>query len=154
MNAPPLFVYVAAPYEDGPFVRTVHDRLVSIGVRPTSRWAYNTDGSIEQIARFAPGELRRRAHENDADMRGSDLVLVLARHGGGGEMFAEARLALEWGKAVMWVGQRTTLTAWRSGVLRFADLNDALVALDAIKDRHAEGYRGSLLTMIGRTACA
>ncbi len=121
-------IYVAAPYEDAGYVREhVHERLRALGFEPTSRWAETARGP-EDFARFSADELRVIAEGNDLDVAGSKAVLVLARAGAGGEMFAEARLALAMGIPCIWVGRRT-LSAWRLGVVRAADLDEALEIL-------------------------
>lgn len=146
-----LLVYVCAPFEDGAFVRALHERLETLQLTPTSRWAEHAT-SREDFARYSPVQLREYARRNDADLRGSDVALVLARHGGGGEMFAEARLALEWGKAVVWVGKRHTLSAFRSGVVRTEDLDTGIARLVLMRERHLEGYRGELLAHLSGAA--
>lgn len=121
-------VYVAAPFADGAFVREhVHERLASVGATPTSTWVHASAGP-EDFSRYTIEALREAAARNDADIRRSDVVLALARDGAGGEMFAEVRYALEIGRPVLWVGRRI-LSAWRVGVVRCDDLDDALTAL-------------------------
>lgn len=142
--------YVAAPFADAAFVRVVHEHLVNIGVTPTSTWAMHAYGP-EDFSRFAPEELARIAEKNDADVRGSDVVLVLARDGAGGEMFAEARFAITLGRPVVWSGRRT-LSAWRRGVVRVDDLDDAIAVLAGMRARHAEGIRGELLAHLAKGA--
>lgn len=145
MKAP--LVYVCAPYADGAVVRTmVHPALRERGFLPTSSWADEAFGP-EDFARFSPSALRSACARNDADLRGSDIVLVLARHGAGSEMFAEARIASEWGKPLVWVGRRT-LSAWRSGVVLVESLDDAFDTLERMKTPWVEGYRGLLLAQI------
>lgn len=143
-------VYVAAPFSDAGVVRVVHDRLGTLGIVPTSRWVDQASGA-EDFARFEPSRLRAIAAQNDADLRGSDALLVLARAGAGGEMFAEARVGLDWGKAVVWVGRRI-LSAWRSGVVLVEDVDDAFPVLSAMRERHAEGHRGHLLAHLAGSA--
>ena len=147
-----LNVYVAAPYEDGAFVfQGVHERLRALGMTPTSTWAEHAIGR-EDFSRYTPARLREFAVRNDADLRAADVALVLARAGAGGEMFAEARVAIDWGKPVVWCG-RLILSAWRSGVVRAEDLDAALSILVAMQAKHAEGYRGHLLAhLVGSTA--
>lgn len=145
-----LLCYVAAPYADAAFVRVVHDHLLAVAITPTSSWATTARGP-EDFSRFSPPELRRVAAQNDADLRGSDVCLVIARDGAGGEMFAEARVALEWGKPIVWTGRRT-LSAWRSGVVLAEDLDAAILLLVAMRDRHSEGYRGHLLAHLAQGA--
>lgn len=150
---PPFFVYVAAPFDDGAIVRDcLHDRLRLHGMRPTAQW-FDAPRGPEDFTRFSPDELQRRALRNDADVRGSDVVFALPRRGAGGEMFAEIRVALEWGKSVVWVGERRTLSAWRAGVVRVDDFDAGLGILCAMRDQHARGIRGQLLAhMVGSAA--
>lgn len=145
-----LLAYVAAPYEDAAFIRIVHERLQQHDIQPTSRWAESARGA-DDFAAMTPAALRSAAADNDADLRGSDAVLVIARSGAGGEMFAEARLGLEWGKPVVWTG-RLTLSAFRSGVVRAVDLDDAISVLLSMQRALAEGYRGHLLAHLARSA--
>lgn len=121
-------VYVAAPYDAAGFVREhVHERLRSIGLDPTSRWAEHALGP-ENFDHFSPADLRLIAEANDRDVERSDVVLVIARAAAGGEMFAEARYALMLGKHLVWVGRRI-LSSWRHGVERVEDLDAAMVHL-------------------------
>lgn len=117
-------VYVAAPFQDAPMVREVHERLVALGATYTSTWAESAVGE-EDFSKFTPTQLARIADSNDEDVRRSDIVLVMARHGAGGESFCEARLAIDLGRRVLWVGRRI-LSAWRPGVIRCEDLDEAL----------------------------
>ena len=121
-------VYVAAPFSDADIVRSVHARLADIGIFAASSWAEHAIGR-EDFSKYTPDELRRFAAVNDADLRLADVCLVLARYGAGAEMFAEARLAIEWGKPVVWVGRRT-LSSWRDGVTYCETLEEALRAID------------------------
>lgn len=120
-------VYVAAPFEDAGIVRAVHDRLRSLGIEPCSTWAESARG-IEDFSAFTPARLRSLAEQNDRDVAEARAVLVMARPGAGGEMFAEARLALAMSIPVVWLGRRT-LSAWRAGVTRAEDLDDAISTL-------------------------
>lgn len=122
-----LRVYVAAPFADAHVVRDVHERLLSLGMLPTSTWATTANGE-EDFSAYTPERLRDFALANDADVRRSHALLVMARAGAGGEMFSEIRIALEWGKPVFWVGRRT-LSAYRNGVVLCDDVDEALGAL-------------------------
>lgn len=121
----PLPVYIAAPYADAPLVRAVAARLATYRAVSTATWSNNADGP-EQLAALPIAQVRRLAATNDRDLLASCLVLVLAREGAGGEMFAEVRLALEYGISVVWVGARRPLSAYREGVLRVDDVDAAL----------------------------
>lgn len=138
-----ISVYVAAPFVDSPLVREVHERLVLIGARPTSSWAEQAQGP-EDFTITVVDVLRDAAAANDRDLRASDVCLVLAREGVGGEMFAESRMAIAWQKAVVWVGRRT-LSAWRRGVVRADDLDDAIAIVAEMAEPYALGRRGVLL---------
>ncbi len=124
-------VYVAAPYADAALVRDVHSRLGEYDVGYTSQWAVRADGP-EDISRYTVEARRNEAYANDAAVKACDVCLVLAREGAGGEMFAEARLAQEWEKPIVWVGRRT-LSAWREGVIRVEDLDQAIERIIRIK---------------------
>lgn len=146
-----LLVYVSAPFEDDAVVRAVHDRLEDLHITPTSRWA-DYDMSASSFAKYAPTQLRQVAIQNDADLRGSDVVMVLARAGAGDEMFADARMAIEWKKAVVWVGKRRTLTAWRAGVVIVDDIDAGIKTLVRMREKHLDGYRGELLAHLAGAA--
>jgi hypothetical protein len=135
-----FLVYVAAPFQDAANVRGVIDRaLRDRGLSPSSTWADRA--GVVDVEGDAALEVAR---ENDLELRASDVVLVLARPGVGGEMFAEARLALEWGKPLVWFGRRS-LSAWRSGVVRAESFEEALDCLVLMQRLHADGARGLLL---------
>lgn len=126
-------VFVAAPFEDAAFVREhVHERLCALSMTPVSRWVHEAAGP-EDFSRHSPERLRRIAEQNDHDLRVSDALLLIARHGASGESFAEARMALAQQKPVVWCGQRLTLSAWRDGVRRVADLDEALGELVVVR---------------------
>lgn len=142
-----LTVYVCAPYEDAAIVHAlIHTRIEELGLAWTSRWAAHSRGP-EDFASLTPDALRAAAEENDRDVMSADVVLVMARKGAGGEMFAEARFALEHGKALVWTGRRT-LSAWRRGVVRCEEVKEALNVLAAMKVHHARGARGELLAQM------
>lgn len=140
-------VYVAAPYDDAAFVRdVVHPKLVELGTLPMSQWAEKAAGP-EDFSKMTVDALRAAARENDRDLRASAIVLVIARAGAGGEMFSEARLGVEWGKALVWVGRRT-LSAWRTGVVRVDTLDAAFDVLVRMVVDYREGARGHLLASL------
>ena len=125
-----LSVYCAAPYEDAQLVRQVHGRLRLMGATVTSRWAEEAIGA-EDFAKFTPSVLQAIAEANDADVAAANLVIVLARPGAGGEMFAECRYALTMRTPVYWTG-RLTLSAWREGVTRFGSLEELLASVETL----------------------
>jgi hypothetical protein len=126
-------VYVAAPYEDGGHVRDyIHPRLSELGMGYTSLWAESAGGA-EDITALTEKQLRDIADQNDQCIRHSHAMLVLARKGAGGEMFAEARLAHELRLMIVWAG-RLTLSAWRDRVTRVSDLDGALEALNNLSN--------------------
>lgn len=105
-------VYVAAPYVDRFHVRLLHRAMPALGLAPTSKWAETDEDEFD----MPQARLRELANENDRAIRMSDVVLVIARDGVGGEMFAEARYAISRLVPVYWVG-RKILSAHRPGVL-------------------------------------
>jgi hypothetical protein len=117
-------VYVAAPYTDAEEVRAIHAHLRMIGCSPTSQWASQALGP-EDFSLMTPDQIADIAHANDRDVLSSQMVLVVARAGAGGEMFAEARFASYHRIPIVWVG-RLTLSAWRKGVTRCVDVVAAL----------------------------
>jgi len=120
-----MHVYVAAPYMDAPLVRALHQQLTSARFTPTSSWADEATGA-EALDALSPAEVRRIAKANDEDLHRAHVLIVLAREGAGAEMFAEARLALEYETAVIWVGARRPLSAYRAGVVRVDTAQQAL----------------------------
>ena len=117
-------VYVAAPFEDAHRVCEIHERLRQFGIEPTSDWAVGAYGP-EALHEHSADRLRGFALGNDVSIRRADAILVLARAGVGGEMFAEARYAWDLRKPIVWVGRRT-LSAYREGVVLAEDTDDAL----------------------------
>lgn len=139
-----LRAYVAGPYSTAYFIRSlVHERLRQINVEPTSSWAELATGP-EDFARFSPAAIRNAAAKNDADLRGSHVLLVVDLAGTGRETYAELRLALEWNKACVFLG-RPALSAFRSGVVRVANLDGAIDILARMRLALEQGYRGQLL---------
>lgn len=128
-------VYVAAPYEDAEQVRGIHKLLREAGLEMTSRWAEQATGA-EDFSTFKPWELACLARANDADLLSSHAVLVMARKGAGGEMFAEARIAIHVGIPVFWFG-RKTLSAWRPGVTQCESLDDVIGRLSRFAWDHS-----------------
>lgn len=122
-----MHLYVAAPYPDIAMVRQLHMKLETIDIVPTSSWASGADN--EDFSKFTPMQLRRAAEANDQDIHRAHAVLVIARPGAGGEMFAEARYAEMLGMPIFWVG-RLTLSSWRPNVVRCASIEEALVHLE------------------------
>ncbi len=132
-------VYVAAPFQDARSVFEVHESLRELRLEPSSSWvALALVVGAEDFSRFTPERLRELAETNDLDVASSKAMLVLAREGVGGEMFAEARLALMMGIPVVWLGRRT-LSAWRLGVVRAESLDEALALVSKLV---VEGYPG------------
>jgi nucleoside 2-deoxyribosyltransferase len=119
-----MILYVASPYDTAPEVRELHKRLTTLGIAFTSMWAEQANGA-EDFSKFSPEKLKDIAEENDAHVRAADAVLVLSRETGGRETYAEARYALSQQKHVFWVG-KLTLSAWRDGVTRCENIDDAL----------------------------
>jgi hypothetical protein len=112
-------IYVCAPFDDRVYVRSVHAQLVESGLKPMSTWANASEDenwSDEEAVRLA-------TFENTSQMATSDAMLVIARPGAGGEMFAEIARAQTWGKPIFWVGRRI-LSAFRPGVFRLGDCDD------------------------------
>ncbi|WP_394825007.1 hypothetical protein [Pendulispora albinea] len=123
------FIYVAAPYEDALLVREVHARLRACGCIYTSTWAENARGA-ENFALSTVDELREITRLNDDGIDMSDAMLVIARPGAGGEMFAEVRYALERQIPVYWVGRRI-LSTFRPGVTLCESIDDAVARVTA-----------------------
>lgn len=138
-----LSVYVASPYANAPFVRELHETLRAHDMLVTSNWAEHASGA-EDFSTMSIAELRSVAAGNDRDVRASDVVLVVDFDGKGRETYGELRVALEWGKAVIFVG-RPNLSAWRRGVVRASDVDEAVSMLVAMKGAHMLGRRGALL---------
>jgi hypothetical protein len=120
-------VYVAAPYSTAGLIRDLHTRLRSRGLTPVSTWAERANGP-EDFSMFTVEEIQGHAAHNDADLRAADVVLVIDHEGRGRETYGELRLALEWGKPAIYVG-KPSLSAWRPGVVRAADVDEAIEQL-------------------------
>lgn len=133
-----LHVYVAAPYEDAALVREVHAELEKYDIVATSLWADEARGA-EDFSTYTPTQLRAAAESNDEDIDRSHAMIVMARKGAGGEMFAEARYAAHLGMPTFWCG-RMTLSAWRWNVVRVENPGGATLML-----RAASGPAASLV---------
>jgi hypothetical protein len=138
-----LSVYVASPYANAAFVRVIHESLRAHGLIITSNWAEQATGP-EDFSHMTVAALRAAAAGNDRDLRASDVILVIDFEGRGRETYGELRVALEWGKAAIFVGRRN-LSAWRRGVVRADDLDDAIAILVEMQGAYAMGRRGTLL---------
>jgi len=123
------FIYVAAPFERAAYVKQIHDMLTKLDFGFTSTWVEASTGGAEPFK----GEeaMRLAAESNDTCVLDADALLVLAYPGQGAEMFCEMSLALQHKKPVFYVGQRIVLSAYRSGVMRFPSLLEAVRALAA-----------------------
>lgn len=122
-------VYVCAPYAEAAFVRVIHEALHTRGIGYTSTWADHAHGA-EDFARFSVEALRAALAANCRGIQRADVVLVYDPTGAGRETYAEAARAVEWGKHVVWCAPRG-LTQWAPGVVRVADLDAALVSIEA-----------------------
>lgn len=142
--------YVAAPFAHAAEVRSIHGYLIGVGITPTSSWATTARGA-EDFSKFSPEQLRRFAEQNDADLRGSDVVLIHDPFGEGRETYAEAARAILWGKPVVW-RSKVCLSQWRPGVVRVHDLDEAIGALVRMQMHFASGMRGQLLATVAKEA--
>lgn len=128
-------VYVAGPYSSAAFIREhVHERLRQLRIQPTSRWAEDAHGA-EDFSKYSHERLRELGLSNDADLESSHALLLVDLAGMGRETYAEVRLALLRGKPVVWLG-RHSLSAYRDGVTRAEDLDEALSFLVELRDAH------------------
>jgi hypothetical protein len=126
-------VYVAAPFGRGPFVAgAVHPALAARGFACTSSWVASASGAPERLDELPLERVRAIAERNDADLAGSDVVIVLGEAGTGREMYAEARIAIALGLPVVWVGPPFPLSAYREGVVRVRDVEAALATVEAL----------------------
>ena len=126
-------VYLAAPFVDYREAHRVRAVLADSGHSCTSSWI------IQAIALGGREELDERTATtalayNDADVAGSQALLLLARAGAGGECFAELRYAQTLELPCVVLG-RAILSAWRPGTVRVATLEGALAALGNIASR-------------------
>lgn len=129
-------VYVAAPFGRGPVVaREVHPALAARGFACTSSWVASADGEPERLDELPIERVRAIAERNDADLAGSDVVVVLGEVGAGREMYSEARIAIALGLPVVWVGPPFPLSAYREGVVRVRNVDEALAAVDVLTGR-------------------
>jgi len=105
-------VYIAAPYGEAIFVRTeVFSMLRAAGLEPVATWAVEANGEQENLLTISREILRSRWIRNRSDLTRSDAVLVIARDGCGGEMFAEIEQARFAALSIYWCG-RLTLSAF------------------------------------------
>jgi hypothetical protein len=121
----PVPIYIAAPFTDAALVRDIEPRFLPIGAESHSTWAQAANGP-ERLESMPLEMIQHIAAANDRDLLSAFAVIVLSRDGAGGEMFAEARLALEYGIPVVWVGRRRPLTAYRPGVVRVHTVEEAV----------------------------
>ena len=135
-------VYVAAAFADVERVRGAHAELERLGLRPVSTWVAHADGQRERLDSMTDAERWAIAEENDAAVHRADVVIVLASLEGK-ETFAEARIAVELGRLVLWVGTPLPLTAYRRGVERFGTLDVALAFLEGTMKGARAGRRGA-----------
>ena len=138
-----VHVYVAAPYADAPAVRALHEKLRSAGLQPVSRWAVGADGP-EALEELPVSSVRAIAGQNDRDLLSAHFMIALARDGAGGEMFAEARLAIDTGIPIVWVGKRRPLTAYREGVARLRTTDEAIVLAESFAALVSQSPRASI----------
>jgi len=120
-----LKVYVASPFALREEVKLLHEKLRGAGIDPVAQWPYGTEKESELTTAMA----RELADRNDNDIMDSHAMLVLARPGQGGEMFAEVNYALRWQSPVVWTGERVILSTFRQGVLRASSMEDAITVL-------------------------
>lgn len=145
-----LPVFVSAPWELGPMLREeLYERLRAIGIEPVSSWVYGTDGASEDLHAIDDATKRAACEQNDHDLHKAVALLLLTRKGHGSASFAEARYALALRKPVVWVAPRFNLDAWRPGVVRVGDVDEAMVVLSALRSRYAGGSRGFRLLEVG-----
>ncbi len=127
-------VYVAAPFASGRDLRArLLGRFSAIGVECVSSWLFKATGEPEDLSPLSLDDIQEIAECNDDELRWADVVLLVDPEGKGRETYSEARIALEWGKPVVWYG-RHTLSAYRGGVFRVNDLDEAMELLRAFAE--------------------
>ncbi len=126
-------IYVAAPYQRGPFVRDLHRRLTEMGHVPVSSWARDTDGGPDGLPSLTFERIQGHIRENDEDIESSDILIALVTPGLGKEMYCETALGRMLGKPVFWVGQEEwmPLSSYRQGSRRFESV---AVLMEAMKE--------------------
>jgi hypothetical protein len=122
-----LLCYVASPYAQASFVRIIHDRLVGVGITPTSTWALEASGR-EDFSRYTPEALRAAWSKNLDDILRSDALLLYDPTGEGRATYGEGELAIEWCKHVVWLSPRG-IAQYAPDVIRPEGLDDAIDAL-------------------------
>lgn len=135
--APMIRVYVAAPFGRWSIAAGIGRALENMApVRLVASWL-DVASKAHGIDRLDSIEdARRQAKQNDRELEGAHVVLALGFPHEGREMFAEVRMAVEYGIPVVWCGP-TYLTAMREGVVRIgkdvmrADWHDAVNAVAA-----------------------
>lgn len=127
-------IYVAAPFEHGPRVRELHDKLRELGHEPTARWVEVATGDKDCLHLTSIERIKRSYAENDEDVAASDLLVALVAPGLGKEMFCEAALARQLGKPIYWVGQEQwmPLSAYRPMSARSQDVPSLLCLLEEL----------------------
>jgi len=130
-------VYIAAPYAEAVCVRTtVFSMIRDAGLDPIASWAVEADGEKENLLAIDEERARARWKRNRWELVAADALLVVARDGSGGEMFAETELARAMTLPIFWTG-RLTLSAFQPEVrVRAPGHNDGI----AIAIRHIADY--------------
>lgn len=130
-----LKVYIAAPFARWSRAKRARTLLRDLGFVVDSSWIDDAEraGGRESDN---PGLMQDALARNDADVSTSDVVLAMTWHGEGGEMFAEARLALLRGIPVLWVGERFIGSSFRAGSERFTEMLDAFARLEEMRQKY------------------
>lgn len=148
-------IFVSAPWEDVRLVEALHNLIIAVGLVPTStiwtsaaRAAYG-EGLEGKPPPNVPSDVRLArvmVHDIREAIRSSDALIACARHGAGGEMFAEIEHARTLGKIILWTGERVTLSTFASGVIRLPSAPAAVYwcrAYGAAKRRAIEARAGA-----------
>lgn len=125
-------VYIAAPYSKWSDVLELAGHIETKGFRPLCTWATlaKKNKGSESSGESAIQEAIRT---NDRECSEARIMVALAYFDLGGEMFSEIGLHLNRARPVVWIGERRTLSAYRRKVTIVANMNEAVVALSAIR---------------------
>lgn len=124
-------IYVAAPFEKGPFVLSLHSKLEALGHEPVSRWAHEAGGGKDALHTLSQQALLGLCAINDKDVVRADVLVALVSPGLGKEMYCEAAFARLLGKPIVWVGDEAwmPLSAFRRKSRRVQDVAALLVLM-------------------------
>lgn len=124
--------YVASPFARWTRAKRIRVLLRELGYSVDSAWIDDAERAQGRESENV-GLMRDAMARNDHDVATSDVVIALTFPGEGGEMFAEARLALHLGIPVLWVGSRRIGSCYRDGSERYDEVMDAFARIEEMR---------------------